>query len=273
MGLPIVYVALTLFFVFLGFPYERVAGGLIHRVEEATGVSFSVDELGPYLSLFGPGFEATGVVAEPRNGAPVTLDRLRLRAAWSLSWLRGDPAVHLGVESALGAASGALVLGDLVGWDGEISDLDLSAPALRELLPIQGLDGRLWADADVEIVEGLPVGDVAFSIGEGSIAIPNSPLAVPFETVTGELVFGGESSIRIDTLDVRGPMLDGSVTGRVGDGSPGANLARAPLDLAVAIDVKEKMIRSSLRDLGVRLDRDGKASFNVGGNVSSPRVQ
>jgi hypothetical protein len=86
-------------------------------------------------------------------------------------------------------------------------------------------------------------------------------------------VFGGASTIRVDALDLTGPMVVGQVTGRVGDGSPGADVSRAPLDLQVDIELKDDMVRSSLRNAGIRLDREGKATFRVGGNVSSPKVK
>ncbi|MGH0034846.1 MAG: type II secretion system protein GspN [Myxococcota bacterium] len=272
-GLPLIFVLLTAFFVFLGFPYERVAGGLIAQVEASTGLRLEIEDLGPYLSPFGPGFQATQVVAVPKDGGMIQIDHVRLRPAWSASWLRGDPAVHVGLDSALGAASGALTIGDRFGYDGELEGVDLGAPAIANLLPFEGLDGSLWADADVEIVDGLPDGQLEFRVGDGSVAIPNSPLAIPFDSIEGEMFFGGESTIRVDLLEVLGPMLDAQVTGRVGDGSPNAQLSRAPLDLQVDLQVKGKAAQSTVRNAGVRLDRDGKASMKVGGNLSSPRVR
>lgn len=272
-GLPALYLLLTLFFVFMGFPYEQVAGGLIAQVESSTGIQLEIEDLGPYLSPFGPGFQARNVMAVPRRGGMIQVDSIRVRPAWSTSWLRGDPAIQVGIVSALGAVSGALTLGDRTAYDGEVEGIDLGAPAIRDWLPIEGLAGSLWADADLEMEAGLPVGDVEFRIGDGSIAIPGSPLAIPFDVLEGELVFGGESTVRIDALEVTGPVVDGQVTGRIGDGSPDSDLSRAPLDLSVEIAVKEKMVRSSLRGAGVRLDRDGRGSFRVGGNVSSPRVK
>jgi hypothetical protein len=38
----------------------------------------------------------------------------------------------------------------------------------------------------------------------------------------------------------------------------------------VEVDVKGSAIRTTLRGLGVRLDRDGTASFGVAGTLSNP---
>jgi len=271
--LPLVYLLLTLVFVLFRFPYERVADGLVEQVEDATGVRLDVGQLGPYLSPFGLGFQAREVVAVPRQGGPVEIERLRVRPAWSLSWLRGDPSIYVDAESEAGNVAGAVTLGSAMAYDGSIERLDLAAPAIRAWLPYDGIDGKLTADADLSLVDGLPAGDLRFEIGQGSVALPDSPLAIPFESIRGTLAFGDGSTLRVDSIDVNGPMLDAHASGTAGDGTPGARLEDAALDLSVDLEVKGSMVRSALRNAGVRLDREGKASFKVGGRLGSPRVQ
>ncbi len=273
--LPAVYLVLTLFFVLMRFPYEHVAGGVVEQVEESTGMRLEIEELGPYLGLLGPGFQAHNVVAVPREGGMIQIDRLRLRPAWSLSWFRGDPAVHVGVRSPVGEVDGAVVIGDPMGFDGSVTRVDLSAPAVRDWMPIDGLDGRLTATGDLAFAEGVPLpeGDLELLIEEGSVVVPGSPLAIPFDRIEGGFVFGGESKLRSEGIQVTGPMLDATASGRLGDGNPGARWSRAQLELEVELQVKEPVARSALRGAGVRLERDGTATFEIGGTLSSPQIR
>ncbi len=271
-GLPALYVALVLFFVFWGFPYERIGEQLAVRIEADTGVRVDFDELGPYLGLLGPGFEATQVVAVPRSGDLVNLERVRMRPAWSTSWLRGDPAVFLDVRSGFGRAAGAVTLGEARGFDGDVSSLDVSARAVRSLLPFDGLDGTLDAVADLVFAEAGPDGSLAFELSDGSLAVPGNPIAIPFDRLDGDLAFGGDAYLTVESMTLSGPMVSGTATGRIGD--PGRRgFTQAPLTLQVELEVEGAAVRGALQDAGVRLDRDGRTRFDVSGSMANPRVR
>jgi hypothetical protein len=60
LGISLVCVLLTLFFLFLSFPYDRLGERLAAELNRDDGTQLSFQELGPYISLAGPGFELTG---------------------------------------------------------------------------------------------------------------------------------------------------------------------------------------------------------------------
>jgi type II secretion system protein N len=268
-GLPIAFVLLTLFFIFLGFPYDRIEENLTAQIREATGSEVEIESLGPHLGLLGPGLEARGVTAYPPGIRPISFERVVLRPAWSLAWLRADPAIHLDLVSPLGSASGAVILGSERGFDGRVQNLDLAALPLEAWLGGGRVDGRLAADADLLMgLEG-PGGSLEFEVTDGSVSLPNLPIGLPFERLSGELRFGDETYLSVDRLELEGPILTARVSGALGEGGRGG-IRSAPLDLQVEVDVKGSAIRTTLRGLGVRLDRDGTASFGVAGTLSNP---
>ena len=46
---------------------------------------------------------------------------------------------------------------------------------------------------------------------------------------------------------------------------------RAPLDLAIEIEVREPGMRAMASQFGMQLDGEGKAQVDVGGTVGNPR--
>ena len=58
-GVAAAAVVLTLFFVYLGFPSDRLAGFVEARLGRVTGARVAVEEIRPSLHLAGPGFTAT----------------------------------------------------------------------------------------------------------------------------------------------------------------------------------------------------------------------
>jgi len=129
-GGPLLYLLLLAFFVFLRFPYDRLADRVEAAVQAASGMEVVIGELGPHLGLLGPGFEARDVSLMPAQGGRIPLEHLRLRPAWSLSWLRGVPAVHVDALGEMGRIAGAFALGDggPSGFDGSLEGVDSASP-------------------------------------------------------------------------------------------------------------------------------------------------
>lgn len=270
-GGPLVFLLLVAFFVYLGFPYDRVAELVTDTVRRSGGVELEVRELGPHLSWGGPGFQARDVVARAPGGPPVRLDVLRVRPAWSTSWLRAEPALHLSWESPLGGGAGAVVPGERA-FDGRLRDVDLGSAAVQAWLPVPGLDGRLDAEGDLSLGGPAPAGELRFSVREGSLLVPETPVAVPFESLEGEVVFGDGALLTLRRLELQGPVLAGSVQGTVGAG-PGARWDRAALDLEAELDAREPMARDALRSAGVRLGRSGRTTVRIRGTTARPEIR
>jgi len=268
-GTPIAAILLTGIFVFLGFPYDLLADAVAARASEATGTQVTIGGLEPRLTIAGPGFTARNVTLTPEQGEALALDKLKVRPAWSLSWLRGAPAIHIDVGSQLGNAHGDLVLGSAPGWDGEFTNLDLSA------VPIPGAGDAEWTglvDSTVNVVlaEDGPVGSLRFEGAEGSVAHPQLPFEIEFESLRGSLTLGGESRAEIEEFELRGPLVVATAQGSVKRGNrPGVDL----LDVDVVVQVQNPGLRTMLQQFGVPLGADGRAEFGIGGTTLSPRMR
>jgi len=259
--------ALFLIFVVIGFPYDRLAEYITAKLEQSSGLRVTIGELGPTLHLQGPGVRATNVGVEG-DGAIFHADHASLRAAWSTSWLRGQPAIHAEVASPLGAVIGTYTMGPEYAWEGVLEDVDLEAPPIREMLPNVYLTGR--GGAALHVKQGLsgPEGWVRFEFAEGSVAFGDFPLAIPYESVVGSMLLGAEAFLKIEELTMTGPMLSANVTGSV---ESAGRFADATLDLAIQIQA-ESNLRIPLESAGVRFDKDGSARVRITGTPDQPEI-
>jgi type II secretion system protein N len=268
-GVPVAGILLTVFFVFLGFPYDRLRESVGAELGRLAGAPVSIGELAPHLGLGGPGFEARQV-ATAIDGKPLRFDRVRLRPAWSPAWLSGTPALHVDADGPPGRVRGALVLGEERAWSGTLSGLDL------ELLPLEGLvsgldvAGQVDAEADLRAgAQGL-AGTLHFEAAKGQIVLPNLPMPLPFETLRGNVRFGEDGQLaRVDALRLEGPIVSGDVEGTIGRGRI---RGQEPLDLSVRMQVQGPAV-STIRSFGVPLDGNGETSLHLGGTLSNPVVR
>ncbi len=268
-GIPIAAVVLIALFVFLGFPYARVADLAGRQLSEASGHEISIGEIHPRITIGGPGFSVSNLVLTSEQRQRYEIDPLRLRPAWSLSWLRGQPALHVDLTSAMGKAVGTVVLGDEPGWEGNLSQLDLAQLPLPTGSGV-ALSGRLDADADLTLAANGPSGVLHFAAADGTLSHSRLPIDIEYTTVQGDIVLGEKSLAEIRELVLDGPTLSAAVTGNV---ARGQKRGRELLDLSVELQLKPSPMRAMLRGLGVALDADGRTSFSLGGTVQSPKLR
>jgi|GEM_PF-938145 len=276
-GLGAVLVALaclllTAFFFVLRFPVDRFRESLVAQLGPATGAEVSVGALRAR-----PGLGGLTLVAEPLalawpGGTRVELARAAVRPAWSLSWLRGRPAVHVDAEAPLGRVAGTVWPVEPVGFDGELEGVLVERlPAeLLEALAGLAVTGRLDADVALERSDGRLVGDLELEIAEGSIAPPGAPLAVPFERLVAQLALAETGAVEIEEAQLEGPMLAGEAHGAL---RAAPHLALAPLELEVDVVVRDAALRSWLIPLGVALDAEGRGTLRLSGTLSEPLVR
>lgn len=271
--LSVTFVVLTFGFVFCSFPYERLRDPLADRLSAVTRADVRIGELSEHVGLLGPGLRASSIVASWPDRPRQAIDSAVVRPSWSLSWLTGTPAWHLEFEGDLGSGNGTLRLGDAPSWQGELRGLDISLLRLESALPGTDLTGRMNADLDLvanpENVGPPVVGKVRFDASDGSVRAFNLPIAVPYETLTGNLVLGGEQYASIESLSLEGPALRARLEGSIGN-QVGGNAA---LDLAASLQADQSHIRSVLRGVGVRTDAAGAAAILIGGTLARPNVQ
>ena len=261
--------ALTALLMVLRFPYDRLALAIAQRVERETGARITFGPVSLGLVRWGPGIAAQGVQIAQADGTRLDLDRLGVRPALALAWLKGHPALATEVESARGSASGVVTFGTEPGFAGTLEDVDLEQlPQSRIGAPLQ-MKGRADADLDVVLREAGPEGEVEFEARDGLFTHPNLPLPIPFQTLTGDIALGGDAWAAIRKFELTSPLASGHASGSVGR-SP--QFASAPLRLEIDLTVSGA-VQSSLRSQGIAIGNDGQIHLNVAGTPARPVVR
>jgi len=267
-GTPIAALVLISVFVFLGFPYDAFAPSLGHRLSAASGADVRIGGIDPRLTIGGPGIAVRNVIVLTPEGQPISIDPLRVRAAWSTSWLSGQPALHIDLVSEIGEAEGTLRFGEPLGWSGELQDLDLAR--LPFALPSgMEISGRADIDADLLMADGTVTGDLVFEAVDGALSHPSLPIEIDFEQFGGEVALGGENLAEIQSIVLNGQTIQAHASGTVAQSRrPGQN----PLNLIVDIEVKNPGMANLMRTMGVDLDPQDRVSFRLGGSMQNPTV-
>jgi len=267
-GVPTAGLLLVLLFIILGFPYDKLGDRIAERLLQS-GVRVEFDEIGPALRLAGPGLVVTGLRASVEGAETIQLQRALVRPAWSSAWLRGSPALYTEIESESGAAQGTVILGDRGAWNGTLTQVDVGALPLPANTPFGSLTGVIDATVDLAMEEQRAKGSVTFDAVDGTLDLVSLPMSIPFETLSGDLTFGGNGYLTVNRLDVRGPAVNAGVTGNVLDAT---SFAAAPLRLEIAIDAEPAMI-AAVRGAGVRIDRNSVGKARVTGTVAAPKIR
>lgn len=97
--LVVLCVVLTLLLTLARFPFERVEPALRGLIAQATGARVTMDSLALRPSLGLVAVRAGTVELAWPGGTSVQAEQITLRPAWSTSWLRGQPAVHLSARN------------------------------------------------------------------------------------------------------------------------------------------------------------------------------
>lgn len=267
-GIALAALLLTGLFAYLRFPYDRLADSISARLA-AAGLHVEIGRLAPSPQLAGPGLLAEDLRIARPDGSVLRVDSLRVRPAWSLSWLAARPALHLHGESPVAGLDGVLVLRGPRRFTGALRDVDLAEIARPELLAGARFEGRATFDVDVSLGEQGPQGPVQLSAREGVLSHPKLPMAVPYEELGGALQFGGDAWLEIQSLDLRSPLGSGTLAGTIGHAP---DPSQAPLDLEITLQVSPE-IRGSLAAQGVQVGRDGQLRYRVLGTASAPIVR
>ena len=269
LAIAVAAVALTSFFLVVGFPYDRLAPRAAAAIESATGTRVAIGQLGLVFSWFVPQLKASDVDVTWPGGQHASFHRLRVRPAWSLSWLRGQPALVVALRSPLGDLDGTVVGGAAPSFDGALRNVSLALLPLQDLAAGTQLDGRVDAQVDVQMVEAGPQGTVHFDAKQGSLTLPLLPIGVPFDTLRGDVVLGGDMLVKLSAFDLAGPLVGLTASGTIGH-SPALPLS--PLALSARIEAREPAVRSMLQSQGIALDASGAAAVEISGTLGDPQV-
>jgi type II secretion system protein N len=271
LALPVAALLLTVVFSVALFPWQRLDARLVRLLEDATGAQVSVGDLGPGLGLAGPRIEAHDVrLRWPPEPAELALDLVRVRPAWSLSWLRGDPALHVELAGEVGRLAGTVWPGGQPAFDGRLQDVDptrLPPRLLGGVFP--PVTGRLSAEVELATGDGLrPTGRVALDARDGSLVVPGSPVAIPFDALGGRLDLAPDGAARLEDVRLEGPLVSLSAAGRIG-AAPA--WGRAPLELDVELLHVDPAFAGVMGSLGA--PGAGRAgAFRIGGTLARPEV-
>jgi len=267
-AIPLAGALLFLFFLHLGFPYDRLAGLVAAQLGRATQSQIQIAALTPRLSLGGPGLAATGVTAVTRAGARIEFERAFLRPAWPLSWLRGNPAVYLDVVGTLGEAQGVATL-RIPGFHGQLRGIELAHLPLAAALPGGSLRGLADLNLDLEWGETGPEGSSGFEVRDGALGLPGLRVQVPFTSLIGELRFGGDNLAELANLVLEGPLVSARASGTLGRAER-VEAAELKLDLDLTA---QPGLRAPLQAAGIMLTPDGSAKLQVTGTPGRPQIR
>lgn len=269
LGIALACALLTLCFIVAGFPYDRLAQRLTGALERATGTRISIGEMGPSMSLAGPGFEAAAVRVTTRGGARLDLARARVRPAWSTAWLRATPALHVSLEGP-GRIDGVVTLDAAPAFAGELEEVDLRQLPWSSFWPGSELSGLLNATVDLAREQAWARGSVELHAREGSLTAPAVlPVTLPFASLDGTLRLGDGALLEVESLAMDGPLFKATANGRIAEAR---SLAAAPLDLHIDLEANPRQV-GLIQGAGIPMTRDGRGSLRVRGTVSAPEIR
>jgi len=260
---------LTAAFFVVRFPVDRFRGALVEQLAAATGADATIGALSARPGLGGLTLVAAPVSLGWPGGARVELERAAVRPAWSPSWLRGRPALHVALQARVGSLAGTFWPAEPLAFDGELDDVALAElpPEILVLAEGVALTGRLDADVVLEQRDGRLAGELELEVADGSFSAPGSPVAVPFEALEADLDFADTGAIAVRTLRLEGPMVSGEASGEIG---AAPSLEGAPLSLTGELRVTDPSLRGMLEPLGITPDPEGRAKLRVGGTLVEP---
>ena len=257
---------LLLLVVFLAarFPWARLVPRLLETARGETGAEIRLDDFGLGLGWGGPQVVAQGVVLRWPGTEALALDRVTLRPAWSLAWLRGHPLWHLEASGPPGSWRGELAL-DRV--SGDLAGIDVAALPWGLLGAPAPLSGRVSGNVDLARVDGAWRGSARLEGEPGSVDLEGLPVAIPYEQLVAQLEFAPEV-VRLGQARLAGPMVTASFTGTAN--AVGGAFSSWPLDLEVEIEQIDPALKNYLIPLGIPVDPEGRGHLQVTGSLSAP---
>ena len=266
-ALPLAALLLVAIFVLILFPYGRFREIAVARLGQATGASVSLEELSGGLSIGGPCLTATKLSLRWPDRRELLLERAEIRPAWSFSWVRGEPALHLEVTGPAGSATGTLWPGASLAFAGDARGIELALLPLDRLADPPPVLGRVDAEIDLRQGSTGPIGSIRFVSWDGSVALPDLPFGIPFQEARGEIRRSDSGAITVRGFELSGPMLSASLEGTI---APSGRREEGALDLQGELLAADPALRSMIQPYGLRFGPDGAARFRVSGTASRP---
>jgi len=268
-GVPVAGALLVFLFVAIGFPYDALGDRIAAGLSQASGNEIRFIGVHPRITVGGPGLKIDlAAVTTPRR-VSVEFEPLSLRPAWSFSWLRGEPLLHIRTDGRRGSIEGYLRVASEPGFQGRVENVDLALLPLSIRSGLQ-LTGRVSGEADLRIAAPMAVGHVDLQATSGSLVHNALPLPLGFDELKVKLSLGGEQLVAIETLTMQGPLVSANVTGGVAMHDDPGN---APLDLVLNLTIDDADLTFLLSTLGIRPNAQGAVQIGIGGTLAAPAIR
>jgi type II secretion system protein N len=268
--IPLACVLLVVVFFLAGLPTDRIGKLASQKLGGALGTRVTIGELGPGISLSGPVLAASDVRIELPGGAALVFAHARVRPAFSLRWLRGQPALAIDATGEAGSIHGTVFPSGKRGFEGTLADVDLARLPLGGALPQGSFEGRATATGDIHWLADGPMGAFELVARDGSLSLPALPIALPYATLRATIAMTDAALADVQSFALDGPMVAATITGTVGRAPV---LTAAPLALEARIETREASLRPMLQSAGLRPDANGVATVKVGGSIGQPSVR
>jgi type II secretion system protein N len=270
LGIPFAALALTLFFIVIGFPYHHLTNQAAASVGESLGVEIEAADSGFTVGLNGPGFRFNDIDLATPTGDTYALDTLRFGPAWSLSWFMLEPTLFFEIESPLGNAEGKVSPSDNPSIDATIQNAILTDIAfLEHTLPFK-LTGTMSAEASIKTVNDHYDGPFSFDLTDGNLSTEVLPAEIAYDTVHAEVVLGGDYYAEIAAFELLGPMFNANIKGHITNGVTAADRS---INFDLTFNDILPPLQPTIEALGAKVDPDGTAKIHIGGTLEAPVIR
>jgi type II secretion system protein N len=251
------------------FPFDRLGPALSARIDRETGVAVRFGDLRPTLGVRGVGLEARNVALRFPDGETLALDIAAVRPARLGAWLRGVPTARVALRGDFGEFSGEVSREALRGTLARFDLAELPRSWFGEGgAPLAGpLDGRV----DFERGPDAWRGSVAVAGAEGSLALPGSPVAIPYERIDASARLDEHGTLHLESIALAGPMVSARATGTLGGGTGGP--ATGAIAITADVERVDPALLPSLAQYGVALDASGAGHLEISGTAQQIEVR
>ncbi|MFP6654310.1 MAG: type II secretion system protein GspN [Myxococcota bacterium] len=259
---------LILLFMIVLFPWDSLARRIAWEVSGISGGRITINTLAPAITTRGAVLQASQVQIEHPAIDRIQLSELEIAPIDLWGWWTGGAKLRIWTESNFGVIDGLLGLGDAPGFVGKFSQVELARLPLRLDANALSLSGRL--DGEVEVVldpAGTLRGHMTFrseSLTVGSAALP---MTIPFSRADGEIAILNSGATRIESLELEGDILEGTVSGEFGLVHRSQSL---PIDLRATMRIIDPRLRQLALRLGIQLGPNGDFDVQINGSLEAP---
>lgn len=243
------------------FPFERLAPALAGWIEAETRIATSIGALDAGFSARGPTLEAHDIQFRWPTGEQLALGSLRVSPALSLAWLRGVPTLRVAGSAEFGAFEGVVSAERI---EGDFTRFDFAAlPPAWFGGAGSPLAGPVAAKVAFARLAEQWTGSAQIEGEDGSLALPGSPVAIPYEALKANLRLDEVGTLHVESVALRGPMVEAQAHGEVAAGYKG------PATGAIAIEADltrtDPALLPTLAAFGVQLDARGAGHLSISG--------